>query len=110
MLGGHVRSPMAREAVLEGDHRPAVLDRQLVLPGRHDGAEGPEWLDESSFADPPVPVVARHLSDHDRVAEIWGPDGQRRDRRSIAATLVTMAHGAAGHVDLSPAREHARIR
>ena len=109
VLGRDMRPAMPGKRVLVRDHRPAVLDRQLVLPGRHEGASRAERLDESPLADSPEPVVARHLPDHRWIAQIRGPDGQRCDGRSVAPTFVAVAHGTPGHVDLSPARDHARI-
>src|SRR5438128_2686329 len=95
--------------MLERDHRPAVVRRQVIFIGRHRGAVRLVWLNGSSLAHTPEPVGGCHLRDHGVVAERRRLHDQSAGGWPVATTLPAVADRALGVVDRLAAREDGPI-
>ena len=110
VLAGDVRSAVARQRVGIGDHGPAVVHRQLALPGRHSGPFRLERLDKATLADAPDPEVVRHLRHHLGVGEVGGLERKIHRAGALSVALLAVAERTLRDEDLLALGDHLGVR
>src|SRR6266702_1235089 len=103
-----VPSPVTNLGI--GDHGPAVVHRQLALPGRHRGPLRLERLHKTTLADAPDPEVVRHLRHHLPVGKVCRLQRKIRRAGPLPVPLLAVAERALGDEDLLALGDHLRVR